>query len=215
MAKDISTKRKYDSSRRRAQSRETQTQIAEAARKLFIKRGYAGTSIESIAKEAGVAPETVYALFGNKRAILSRVVDVAVVGDDNAIPLLAREQIREVEFETVQSRQIEMFVKRIQMIMSRVAPLFEVMRSAAKTEPKINAMLKKYLDGRMRGMTYFADCLLANGPLRKGLSKLTAVEILWTLTSAEVYNLLTKDRGWPAEEYEHWLSQMLIRLLLP
>src|SRR5512140_2361836 len=195
MAKDISTKRKYNSSRRKAQSQETQAQITEAARKLFIERGYLGTSIDAIAKEAGVAPETVYALFGNKKAILTRVVDVSVVGDNEPIPLLAREQIREVELETNQVRQIEMFANRIQMIMSRVAPLFEVMRSAAKTEPEVDTMLKRYLEGRMRGMTYFADCLLANGPLRKGLSRLTAVETLWALTSAEVYNLLMKDRG--------------------
>jgi len=215
MAKDISTKRKYNSSRRKAQSQETQTQIAEAARKLFIERGYLGTSIDSIAKEAGVAPETIYALFGNKKAILARVMDVSIVGDDNPIPLLAREQIREVELETVQTRQIEMFAKRIQMIMSRVARLFEVMRSAAKTEPESGVLLKKYLSGKMEGMSYFVDCLLANGPLRKDLSKLTATETLWTLTSAEVYNLLTIDRGWSADEYERWLSQTLIRLLLP
>ncbi len=215
MAKDISTKRKYDSSRRKAQSRETQAQITEAARKLFIERGYLGTSIESIAKRAGVAPETIYALFGNKKAVLSRAVDVAVVGDDNPIPLLVREQIREVEFEKDQTRQIQMFANRIQIIMSRVAPMFEVMRSAAKTEPEIHALLKKYLEGRMQGMSYFTDCLLANGPLRKNMDKSTATETLWTLTSAEVYNLLTKDRGWAVEEYEHWLSQTLIRLLLP
>lgn len=215
MAKYASTKRKYNSSRRKAQSRETQAQIAEAARRLFIERGYPGTSIEAIAKEAGVAPETVYALFGNKRAILSRVVDVSIVGDGEPIPLLAREQIREVEFEKVQSRQVEMFAKRIRMIMARVAPLFEVMRSAAKTEPEIDELLKKYLNGRMQGMSYFADCLLANGPLANNMSKLTATETLWTLTSAEVYNLLMTDRGWSAEEYEHWLSQTLSRLLLP
>jgi AcrR family transcriptional regulator len=215
MTKDKSTKRKYDSSRRKAQSRETQDQIVEAARVLFIERGYSGTSIDSIAKEAGVAPETVYAQFGNKKAILSRVVDVAIVGDGQPIPLLAREQIREVELETVQARQVEMFAKRIRMIMARVAPLFEVMRSAAKTEPVIGTMLKKYLGGKMEGMGYFVDCLLANGPLQDGLSKLTATETLWTLTSAEVYNLLTVDRGWSAEEYERWLSQTLIRLLLP
>lgn len=215
MAKDIGTKRKYNSSRRKAQSLETQAQITEAARELFIERGYLGTSIDSIAKEAGVAPETIYALFGNKKAILARVMDVSIVGDGQPIPLLAREQIREVEFETVQTRQIEMFAKRIQMIMARVAPLFEVMRSAAKTEPEIGALLKKYLGGKMEGMGYFVDCLLANGPLRSDLSKLTATETLWTLTSAEVYNLLTVDRGWSAKEYELWLSQTLIRLLLP
>jgi AcrR family transcriptional regulator len=215
MTKDNSTKRKYNSSRRKAQSRETREQITEAARNLFIERGYARASIESIAQEAGVAPETIYALFGNKMAILSRVVDVSIVGDGQPIPLLAREQIREVELETVQTRQVEMFAKRIQMIMSRVAPLFEVMRSAAKMEPKIDIMLKKYLNGKIEGMGYFVDCLLANGPLRNELDKLTATETLWTLTSAEVYNLLTIDRGWSAEEYKNWLSQTLIRLLLP
>jgi AcrR family transcriptional regulator len=215
MTKDNSTKRKYNSSRRKAQSRETREQITEAARNLFIERGYARASIESIAQEAGVAPETIYALFGNKMAILSRVVDVSIVGDGQPIPLLAREQIREVELETVQTRQVEMFAKRIQMIMSRVAPLFEVMRSAAKMEPEIDAMLKKYLNGKIEGMGYFVDCLLANGPLRNDLDKLTATETLWTLTSAEVYNLLTIDRGWSADEYKNWLSQTLIRLLLP
>jgi AcrR family transcriptional regulator len=215
MAKDKSTKRKYNSSRRKAQSQETQAQITETARKLFIERGYLGTSIDAIAREAGVAPETIYALFGNKKTILSRVVDVSIVGDSNPIPLLAREQIREVEAEPVQTRQVEMFAKRIQMIMSRVAPMFEVMRSAAKTEPEIDAILKKYLNGRMQGMGYFIDCLLANGPLRKDMSKLSATETLWTLTSAEVYTLLRFDRGWSVEEYESWLAQSLIRLLLP
>jgi AcrR family transcriptional regulator len=210
-----SPKRKYDSSRRRAQALETQAQILETARELFIQRGYSGTPIETIAREAGVAPETVYSVFGNKKAILSRVVDRSVVGDDEPIPLLVRDQIREVESEKDQKRQIQMFAKRIQIIMSRVAPLFEVMRSAAKTEPEINSMLKKYLDGRYQGMGYFIDCVMANGPLRRDLSKLTAVETIWTLTSAEVYNLLVVDRGWSAEEYEFWLAETLTRLLLP
>jgi len=179
-------KRKYDSSRRKAQSLETQMQIVETARSLFIGRGYAGTSIEKIAREAKVAPETVYSLFGNKKSILTKVVDVSVVGDGEPIPLLARAQIREVENETDQRRQIQMFVERIQLIMSRVAPLFTVMRGAAMTESEIATILKKYLDSRMQGMSYFIDCLLANGPLRKNLDKQTAAETIWALTSAEV-----------------------------
>jgi len=207
-------KRKYDSSRRKAQSLETQMQIVETARSLFIGRGYAGTSIEKIAREAKVAPETVYSLFGNKKSILTKVVDVSVVGDGEPIPLLARAQIREVENETDQRRQIQMFVERIQLIMSRVAPLFTVMRGAAMTESEIATILKKYLDSRMQGMSYFIDCLLANGPLRKNLDKQTAAETIWALTSAEVYNLFMKDRGWSTEEYEFWLTETLTRLLL-
>jgi hypothetical protein len=87
------------------------------------------------------------------------------------------------------------------------------MRGAAKTEPEIHALLKKYLDGRSQGMGYFVDCLLANGPLR--LEKSVALETVWTLTGAEVYNLLTVDRGWSADEYEFWLEETLTRLVLP
>jgi AcrR family transcriptional regulator len=212
MPEKTKTKRKYDSSHRKGQALETQAQILGAAQGLFIERGYEGTSIDAIAQRAGVAPETIYSIFGNKRAILSRVVDVAIVGDSDPIPLLARSYIKEVEAETNQHRQIEMFAKRIQMIMSSVAPLFEVMRSASKTEPEIAALLKKYLNGRIQGMNYFFDCVRANGELR--MDKQTAVETLWTMTSAEVYNLLMRDRGWSAKEYEHWLAEMLTRLLL-
>jgi TetR/AcrR family transcriptional regulator, regulator of autoinduction and epiphytic fitness len=215
MNKKITIKRKYDSSRRKAQAIETQAQILRAAEELFVDRGYLGTSVESIAQKAGVAPETIYSIFGNKRRILSRLVDVSVVGDGEPIPLLVRSQIREVEFEKDQKRQIQMFAKRTQIIMSRVASLFEVMRNAAKTEPEINDLMKKYLDGRFQGMGYFIDCVMANGPLRNRLSKLTAVETTWSLTSAEVYNLFIVDRGWSGEEYEHWLAETLTRLLLP
>lgn len=213
MMKKSPPKRKYDSSRRKAQSLETQQQILRVAEDLFTERGYSATSIDAIAQKAGVAPETIYSKFGNKRAILSRVVDVAVVGDDEPIPLLARSYIKEVESETNQNRQIEMFARRIQLIMSRVAAMFEVMRNAAKSESEIDAMLRKYLNGRIQGMNYFFDCVAANGRLR--MDKQTAIETLWTLTSAEVYNLLLVDRGWSAEQYEHWLAETLIRLLLP
>jgi AcrR family transcriptional regulator len=215
MAKQTPVKRKYDSSRRKAQAAETQTQILQAAEHLFVDRGYPGTSMESIAQKAGVAPETIYSIFGNKKAILSQLVGISIMGDDDSpVPVSVRGQIREIEDEKNQTRQIQMFAKRIQVIMSRAAPLLEVMKSAAKTEPEIHSMLKKYLDGRLQGMGYFIDCVTANGPLRNDLSKLTAVETIWTLTSAEVYNLLIADRGWSTEEYEIWLSQTLTRLLL-
>src|SRR3954469_9619333 len=91
MADQNKTKRKYDSSRRQAQARETQRQVVQGARRLFIERGYAGTTIEQIAQEAGVATETIYATFSNKRAVLARLVQVSVVGDEKDVPLLERE----------------------------------------------------------------------------------------------------------------------------
>jgi AcrR family transcriptional regulator len=217
MTKKISSKRKYDSSHRQAHALESQGHIVETAKQLFIEKGFSGTTIESIALKAEVAPETIYAVFKNKRTILSRAIGLSVGGngDGNPIPLVVRTYIQEIESERNQYKQIEMFAKRMQMFMSHIAPLVEVMRTAAKTEPEINRLLKKYLDERFQAMGHFVDCLLANGKLQNNLSKLSAVEMIWTLASAEVYNLLINDRGWSAEEYEIWLADTLKRLLLP
>jgi len=208
------TKRAYNSSRRREQALQTRRQIVEAARSLFITRGYAGATIEAIAQEAGVAPETVYAAFGNKRAVLAKLTEVSLVGDDRPIPLFDREGPQAVLRETDQRRQIEMFVDDIYGIMSRMAPLFDLMRVAAKTEPDIAAMFQNMLDGRVQGMMFFVRALMKNGPLRDGLTPEAAAETVWALTSGEVFILLNVNRSWPEEKYKRWLVEVLTRLLL-
>jgi AcrR family transcriptional regulator len=213
-ATKTASKRKYDSSRRRERALETQSKIVEAARDLFIESGYSGVSIEDIAHKAKVSPETIYSVFKNKRTILARAMDQAAGTGDSPIPVMLRSYIQEVASERDQRRQIQMFASRMQMFFSHIAPLVEVMRDAAKTEPEIKKLLNKYQDGRFQGMGFFIDCLLANGRLRNGVSKLSAVETIWALASAEIYNMLVGDRGLSEEEYEIWLSDTLTRLLL-
>ena len=208
------SKRRYDSARRRQQAQETRRQILEAAHRLFLARGYSGTTVEAIAGEAGVAVETVYAAFRNKRTILARLVDVSVVGDDQPVPLLERRGPRDVQQERDQRRQIELFARGIREVMERAGPLFEVMRLAAATEPEIAALLEDLLGKRLEGMRFFVEALTKNGPLRAGFSPSDAADIVWTLTSPEVHRLLTVDRGWSGARYEAWLSDALARLML-
>ncbi len=219
MSREVSRKKesqpKYDSSKRQARALESHAQIIEAARELFIESGYSGVSIEVIARKAKTSPETIYSVFKNKRTILARAMDLAAGTDGEPIPAMLRSFIQEVTSERDQHRQIQMFASRMRMFFSQIAPVVGVLRDAAKAEPEIDKLLKKYLDDRYQGMGFFIDCLLANGPLRNGLSKLSAVETIWILASAEVYNLLTANRGWSGEEYEIWLSEALTRLLLP
>jgi len=207
MRKEKSTRRAYNSSRRKAQANQTRLLILEAARKLFSERGYNGATIEAIAQEAGVAPETVYAAFGNKREILSKLIDVSIVGDDKPIPLLQREGPLSVQQEKDPTRQIEIFAHDIQEIMHRMAPIFEIMRIAAKTEPDIADMLHNILTNRYHGMETFIQYLTIN-------TSTNAAETVWAITSAELYTLLTVDRGWSREKYEQWLASTLKKLLL-
>ena len=215
MTKKPPVKRRYDSSRRKEQALQTRRQIVEAARQLFLSRGYTGATIDAIAQEADVAVETVYATFGSKRAILSRLIDVSLVGDEQPAPLLQREGPQAVMNETDQQRQVELFAKDIYEIMSRMTPIFEIMRTASKADTEIAEMYKNMLNSRAQGLMAFIRALRKNGPLRDGVTADEAAETVWTLTSADVITLLMTDRGWSAEKYKRWLTEMLTRFLLP
>jgi hypothetical protein len=157
----------------------------------------------------------VYATFGNKRAILSRLIDVSLVGDEKPVPLLEREGPRAVMNETNQHRQVELFAEDIYEIMSRMTPIFEIMRAAAKTETEIAGMYENILNSRVQGLMAFVRALMENGPLRDDVTAEEAAETVWVLTSADVITLMTTNRGWSAEQYKRWLTNMLIRFLLP
>ena len=215
MSAKISQTRKYDSSRRQAQARQTRLQIAEAARALFLERGYGGTSIEAIADKAGVAPETIYASFKNKRNVLSFVFDIAIGGDDEDIRLLDRPDPQAVLQETDQQRQLTMFAHDITKILHRAAPVFEILRIAAKTEPEIAELVRRLLQERLANMNRVAKAVAANGHLRENLNRTRAAEVIWSMTSPELYLLLTRELRWTDEQYAQWLADALIRLVLP
>jgi AcrR family transcriptional regulator len=207
--------RKYDSTRRQAQARQTRLQIAEAARSLFIERGYGGTTVEAIAEKAGVAPETVYASFKNKRNVLSFLFDISIGGDDEDIRLLDRPDPQAVLQETDQRRQLSLFARDITRILHRAAPIFEILRTAGKTEPEIAELVQRLLRERMANMSRVSKSVATHGPLREGLNRPRAAELIWAMTSPELYLLFSRDRAWTDEEFTQWLTDILIRLLLP
>jgi len=207
-------KRRYNSVRRREQARETRRRILDAAGWLFVARGYAGTTIDVVATEAGVAIETVYATFGSKRALLAELVRVLVGGDDADVPLLERPDPQAVRREPDQRRQIHLFADGIARILGRVAPLHAVMRCASTTEPEIAIMLGEMHGRRLANLTRFVEWVAGNGPLRDGLDIVGAAETVWTLASGDAYLLLTRERGWSTERYAQWLADSLIVLLL-
>ena len=215
MSKQKQTKRTYNSTRRKEQARQTRLQILESARAMFVERGYDGATLDAIASEAGVAVDTLYAIFGSKRGILSGLIEVSLAGDDEQTPLLEREGPRSVIREKDPLRQINLFANDITTIMGRMAPIFSIMRAAAKTEPDIEKMLREMLDSRLQGMMVFVDALNTNHCLNSGVTREEAAETVWMLTSAEMYNLAMMDLGWSEEKYKKWLAAALVNLLLP
>jgi AcrR family transcriptional regulator len=216
MAKSNSSKRKYDSTRRQAQADETRRQILEAARKLFMERGYAGATIDAIATEAKVAPETVYAVFRNKKRILINLMNVSSPGSaEEAIPMLQRAGPQAVSQEHDQRRQLQMFAQVVANNLAQVAPVSEILVNAAKTERDVHRIMQRLINQRLEHMKFAVQQIAPNGPFREKVDEAYATDIVWTLTSPEVFLLLTRDRGWSKEKYAQWLADALIRVLLP
>lgn len=203
-------KRRYNSARRQAQAGQTRLHILQTARGLFIQHGYAGATIEAIAQAAGVAPETIYAVFGSKRALLTALFSLAVGGDEQPIPLLQRPGPQAVLREPDPAVRLHLFAADIVHILERVAPLFAVARAAASSEPEIDALLRAILANRLHTLTEFTRSL----PLHPGLELASAGETVWALSSPELFSLFTADRGWTREQYAAWLGDSLVRLLL-
>lgn len=209
-------KREYDSTRRQAQASETRRQILEAARKLFMERGYAGATAEAIAAEAGVAVQTIYAIFKNKKRILVSLMNVSpTTGFEDHTPLPERPNVQAVSHEHDQRRQLQMFAQVVANNLEQVAGVFEIMMEAAKTEPDLNKVVQKLNHQRIKHMAFAVQQIASNGPFRENVDEEYAPDIVWTLTSGEVFLLLTRDRGWSKEKYAQWLADTLTRVLLP
>jgi AcrR family transcriptional regulator len=215
MAEQVKPRRRYHSARRAEQAAATQRQIIEVARRLFQERGYAATTITTIAAEAGVSAETIYAVFGSKRGILARLHDVSLVGDSEAIPVLEREWIAKIRREPDQRQQVRLLAHTTRRILEYAGPLHAIIRSAAATEPELEALRLTHQEQRLAVQTEFVRILAAAGPLRQGLTVEKAGEIYWTLASPEVHHLLTTERGWSKDQYETWLRDALAAQLLP
>ena len=209
------TGRAYNSARRQEQALQTRLHIAQAAQTLFSERGYAGATIDAIAREAGVARETVYAIFRNKQRVLAYLLDLSIGGDQQPIRIMDRPEVQQVLHDTDQRRQLAAFGLGIAETLSRAAPIFEITRVAAKTEPEIDRRLKRLYRERLGNMRFIARSIAANGALRGGMDELQAGEILWGLSSPELFLLLTQRGGWSTKQFGQWLGETLQRLLLP
>ncbi len=208
-----SVKRRYHSPVRAEQAQRTRARILDAAEDQFADRGYAAATINAIARAADVAPDTVYATFKNKRGLLGALVEARVRGA--ATPVLKQSGPEAVRAETDQRRQIEIFVPDITERIERVQTVYGVVAEAASSDPEAAALHKAMLDQRYANLRKFIGWIEANGPLRDELTRDEATASVWAITSAEMFRLLRVERGWSRARYRRWLTDTLIRLLLP
>jgi AcrR family transcriptional regulator len=207
--------RQYDNSRRTEGARRTRRLIVEAARDLFVEQGYPATTLAAIASRAGVSVQTVYFQFGNKRTVLKEVVNQAVAGDDEALPLKDRDWVRQILEEPDPRTKLRLHAHAVTRIASRSAPIAKMLRSAADVDPEAAAQWAKGEQQRHAGMQELAHHLQAKGFLRSDVTPVAAADRIAVLINPALYSLAVDTYHWTASEYETWLGDLLIASLLP
>ena len=206
------SRRKYHSPLRADQARQTRRRVLEAAYRLFVDRGYAGTTIAAVAVEAGVSQETIYLSLGGKRGLLEGVIEMAIAGDDDpATPEGA--WWADIERLTSPAERLERMVEYSCGILARTRPIHSVIRGAADKETFAGDLGKRLLHDRLTAQTERVHRYLG-ADLREGLSVAEAGQRYCALASPELYNVLTVEFGWTTDEHRAWLTDLLKSELL-
>lgn len=206
--------RAYDSRGRRAAAGVTRQSIIDAARRVFLRKGYAGATMPAIAREAGIALDTVYAAVGRKPALFRLLVETAISGRDGAVDAEERDYVRAIRAEPDPERKLKIYAAALRAIQPRLAPIFKVLQAAATQDADLDILWREISRRRAANMRLLARDLAATGRLRGDLSIAKAADIIWSLNSPEFYLLLVEERGWSAAGFERWLADAWRRLLL-
>jgi AcrR family transcriptional regulator len=189
--------------------------VVEAAHSLFLERGYGATTIEAISDRADVPPATLYRLFSSKPGVLEALLDAAIVGDEETVPMADRPEVRTLLAQSDPKEKLAGFVKLTVQVNSRVAPLYRILVSAAGSDPEAAALLDQLTQQRQAGQRLIARSLVKAGDLRPDLRERDAADIIHALMSPELYRLLVLDRRWKPERYERWLTSTVEAQFLP
>lgn len=186
----------------------TRRRMVEAAVELFTQQGYSTTTMGTIAARAGVAVQTLYFSFGNKRGLLQHAFAESVMGPDALPPPAQPWHQRMLRARTVDAA-LAHAVEGATSIFTRVAPLVAAIRTtaggeAAEVWAQQHAM-------RRAGFAADLDVLIAKQPLRAGMSKDRALTTMLTVLSPDAFTAYTVDEGRSVPQFQDWAHNLLLR----
>lgn len=189
------TARKYSSPTRERQASQTRTNILDATQRLLMDRGYAKTTIEAIAQEAGVAKQTVYAVFQSKRGIVAGLLD------------------RSLETANVHEA-LRLTAQLVLQVHESRSPVFDLLRGAGVLDPELARIENESRCCHRSEQEMHVRFLLHGRRLKDDITMEMALDVFWCLTGRDVYRMLVQERGWSGETYAKWLYEMLVCSLL-
>jgi AcrR family transcriptional regulator len=206
--------RPYDNSRRAERTRATRRAVVVAARELFVTRGFADTTVDAISASSAVPVATVYRLFKTKTTILKQVLDEAVVGDDEPVPLGERSVVKHARSAGDAKAMVAAWARVARQVFDNMAALRLVLRDAAAVDAEA-AQLQESIERQRRiGQARVARALASNGFLAPGLKESEARDVIYALMSIDTYRILRLEQRWSGAHYERWLADAMYRLVV-
>ena len=205
--------RPYFSPRRERAARATRQAIIDAARDLFVSKGYHAATIDEIATAAEVSRPTVFAV-GSKPELLKLVRDIAIAGDDDPVAVPDRKPVAQMRAAPDPELTLRLHARNVVRINARYAEIDEVLRQAAGADPGLRTLWEASEEQRLQGATIVIDDVLSKGPLKPGVDRQRAIDVLWLLMAPDHLRRM-RQRGWNDSTYEAWLADALVAQLLP
>lgn len=214
MTDDVKGARRYHSPRRAERAAATRRAVLDAARAVFVGKGYGAATVAEIAGRAGVSVDTVYASVGRKPALLRELVETALSGADVAVPGARREYVARMRAAPTAAEKLTIYARAVTAINERLAAVFLALRDAAVSDPDCARLWDEISDRRARNMRLLAADLRGTGELRADLTDDQVADVVWSMNSAEYWDLLVGRRGWSPDRFADWLTDSWTRMLL-
>jgi AcrR family transcriptional regulator len=207
--------RRYTTVLRAEQTALTRRRVLDAAGRLFVAHGYAGTTVAAVAQAAGTSVQTVYNVAGGKAALLKAVYDVTLAGDDAPVPMSERPEARAVREAPSGRECLARYATMGRVLGERTAPLVTVVLAQAGSGDADLAAFVATVEGeRATGTRGVAAHVAGKFGLREGLDVDAAADVLWALTAPDLADRLVVRRGWGWDRFERWLGTAMADALL-
>jgi AcrR family transcriptional regulator len=207
-------RRGYVSATRTKRAQKTRKRVIEGATRLFVQQGYATTTMRAIADDAGVSVPTVELLFGTKAQLLHVVIDVAVAGDDEPVPVLSRAWAADAQSAGDPAGFLSVVAQVLSAAQARSAGVMLAAYEAAASDPDIQLLIMDRESQRERTATWIVNGVVERAGLRPGLDRALATDTVWMLMDPVIFHRLTRHRDWSSDRYASWFADSVTRLLV-
>jgi AcrR family transcriptional regulator len=180
---------------------------------LFLERGYAAVTADQIAVRASVSRPTVFVSVGGKPELLKQARDVALVGDDEPVPMPERPMFVQLWQEPDASSAVHLYARNMRIVYGRAAGLEVLLQQAASSDPGLRELARQAIAQRRTGCLLVVRSLRTKQALRRGLTEAAARDVVFALASPETYLHLVQTSGWSPRRYQSWLGGLLQREL--